>query len=59
MLKGTMQVLTDPETKKRIWRTGDTMFYKKGVDDPDYCVLRFTAAGGRWYRDLHTESFAL
>jgi general stress protein 26 len=59
MLKGTMEVLTDQETKDRIWRTGDTMFYKKGVTDPDYCVLRFTAAGGRYYQDLKTESFEL
>ncbi len=57
MLKGTMQVLTDQETKNRIWRTGDTMFYKKGVTDPDYCVLRFVATGGRYYQDLKTESF--
>ena len=59
MLKGTMAVLTDAETKERIWRTGDTMFYKKGVADPDYCVLRFTATCGRYYRDLKTENFAL
>ena len=59
MLKGTMDVLTDPETKERIWRAGDTMFYKKGVTDPDYCVLRFTATGGRFYRDLKTERFEL
>lgn len=32
-----------------IWRKGDTMFYKKGVTDPDYCVLKFTAEGGRYY----------
>lgn len=59
MLKGTMNVLTDQETKERIWRPGDKMFYKKGVTDPDYCVLQFIAAGGRWYRDLKTESFTL
>ena len=59
MLKGTMNVLTDQETKDRIWRTGDTMFYKKGVTDPDYCVLQFTATGGRYYQDLKTESFEL
>ena len=59
MLKGTMRVLTDPETKERIWRPGDTMFYKKGVTDPDYCVLRFTAESGRYYQDLKTESFTL
>ena len=57
MLKGTMQVLTDQETKDRIWRTGDSMFYKKGVTDPDYCVLQFTANSGRYYQDLKTESF--
>lgn len=57
MLTGTMEVLTDQEIKNEIWRSGDTMFYKGGVTDPDYCVLRFTAQKGRYYRDLHTESF--
>lgn len=52
-----MEVLTDQETKNTIWRKGDTMFYKKGVTDPDYCVLRFTAQSGRYYCDLKTESF--
>jgi general stress protein 26 len=44
MLVGKMEVLTDLETKNMIWRKGDTMFYKKGVTDMDYC-------------DLKTESF--
>ncbi len=57
MLKGKMEVLTDQATKEKIWRRGDTMFYKGGVTDPDYCVLRFTAEGGRFYRDFKTESF--
>ena len=41
MLKGTMEVLTDQKTKEMIWRKGDTIFYKKGVTDTDYCVLSF------------------
>lgn len=57
MLVGKMEVLTDQETKDMIWRKGDTMFYKKGVTDPDYCVLKFTAEGGRYYCDLKTSSF--
>ena len=57
MLKGTMEVLTDQETKNMIWKKGDTMFYKKGVTDSDYCVLKFTATSGRYYCDLKTESF--
>ena len=59
MLKGTMEVLTDQETKEMIWQKGDTIFYKKGVTDPDYCVLKFTAETGRHYRDLKTESFSV
>ncbi len=59
MLKGTMEVLTDQETKDMIWRHGDTIFYKKGVTDPDYCVLKFTAKIGRFYCDLKTESFEI
>lgn len=59
MLTGTMEVLTDQPTKDMIWRRGDTLFYKGGPTDPDYCVLRFTARGGRYYRDLLTESFEL
>lgn len=57
MLKGKMEVLTDQETKSQLWRKGDILFYKKGVTDPDYCVLKFTATSGRYYSDLRTESF--
>lgn len=59
MLKGKMEVLTDQESKNMIWRKGDTRFYKKGVTDSDYCVLKFTAESGRYYCDLKTESFDL
>ena len=57
MLTGTMEVLQDEEIKKEIWRTGDTIYYKQGVTDPDYCVLKFTAIKGRHYCALKTESF--
>ena len=57
MLIGTMEVLTDQDSKTMIWKKGDTLFYKNGVTDPDYCVLKFTANKGRYYCDLKTESF--
>ena len=57
MLSGTMEVLTDQESKDMIWKRGDALFYKGGVTDPDYCVLKFTAVKGRFYCDLKTESF--
>ena len=59
MLVGKMEVLTDQETKNIIWRKGDTIFYKGGVTDPDYCVLKFTAQSGRYYCDLKTEDFEI
>lgn len=52
MLKGAMEVLTDNESKEMIWQEGDTMYYSKGVTDPDYCVLKFTAKEGRFYSNF-------
>lgn len=59
MLTGTMEVLQDAAIKEEIWCTGDTMYYKEGVTDPDYCVLKFTAERGRHYCNLKTESFRM
>ncbi len=56
MLLGKMEVLTDEETKRSVWKKGDSIFYKKGVTDPDYCVLKFNAEKGRYYCDLKTEN---
>lgn len=57
MLKGTMEVMEDAQTKEMIWRDGDTMYYPGGVDDPDYCVLKFTAQSGRYYANFNSENF--
>lgn len=59
MLTGTMEVLEDPETKESIWREGDTMYYKLGPLDPDYCVLKFTAQKGRFYSSFRSEDFSI
>lgn len=59
MLRGTVEVLTDSASKEMIWKEGDTAYYKEGVADPDYCVLKFTAFSGRYYSNFHSESFAI
>lgn len=59
MLIGTMEVHQDQASKQMIWQEGDTMFYKLGVTDPDYSVLKFIAKSARYYCDLHTESVIL
>ncbi len=57
MLKGTMEVLHDKKSKKTIWKDGDEMYYPKGVTDPDYCVLKFTAQNGRYYSNFKSVNF--
>jgi general stress protein 26 len=57
MLTGTMEVLEDAEIKEELWERGDTMYYPKGVTDPDYCVLKFTAISGRYYSNFRSEDF--
>lgn len=58
-LIATVEVLEDGESKRRIWLEGDTMYYPLGVDDPDYCVLKFTAVKGRYYSNFHSEDFTI
>jgi len=57
MLKGTMEVLQDSQTKEMIWHAGDELYYPQGVHDPDYCVLKFTAQNGRYYSNFKSEDF--
>ena len=56
MLKGTVEVMDDSAHKEMIWQAGDTMYYAEGIDDPDYCVLKFTAVSGRFYSNFKSES---
>lgn len=53
---GEMQVCCDQATKDMIWKFGDTLYYKKGVTDPDYCVLKFTCKQAEVYCDFKTET---
>lgn len=46
-LVGIVEVLETLEAKERLWQDGDTIYYKQGATDPDYCVLKFTAKIGR------------
>lgn len=57
LLLGTAEVLEDRESKARLWREGFERYYPLGVEDPDYCVLRFTAERGNYYEMLGNVSF--
>lgn len=59
MLIGYMEVLEDADSKEMIWQEKDTMYYSKGVSDPDYCVLKFVAHEGRYYANFKSETFEI
>jgi general stress protein 26 len=60
MLEGTMEILNDEESKKHVWDNSLKGAYKNGgINDPDFCVLKFTAKSGRYYYWFETESFAI
>jgi len=41
-LVGDVEIVTDMDTKKATWFEGLEEHFAGGLDDPDYCVLRFT-----------------
>lgn len=58
-LIGTVEVLETKEAKEKIWRDGDTLYYREGVTDPDYCVLKFTTIKGRYYSNFKSQDFII
>lgn len=56
---GRMEVCTDQPTKDMVWRIGDKLFYKQGVTDPDYCVLKFKCETAEYYCDFKVETIEL
>ncbi|MDD3173242.1 MAG: pyridoxamine 5'-phosphate oxidase family protein, partial [Herbinix sp.] len=59
MLKGTVEVLEDSDSKEMLWQPGDNIYYPLGVTDPDYCILKFTAQEGRYYNNFKSEDFMI
>ncbi len=49
-LGGQMEILRDRASRERLWEDGCERYYSKGIDDPDYTVLRFTAEWGKYYQ---------
>jgi len=59
LFSGTMEVLEDNEIKKRFWNAGDEKYYSKGVTDPDYCILKFTAETVNYYHSLSNSTLMI
>jgi len=58
-LKGKVTVLQDRKSKELIWKPEDVMYYKDGIDDPDYSVLKFEAISGEYYSNFKVEQFEI
>ena len=58
-IKGTMEVCTDQAIKQRFWKPFFNRFYRKGVTDPDYCILKFTGFEAQWFSSQRTETVNL
>lgn len=54
-IKGHMEVCTDAATKERFWKPFFNRFYRKGVTDPDYCILKFTGFEAQWFSRQKVE----
>ncbi|MFC1921636.1 pyridoxamine 5'-phosphate oxidase family protein [Chloroflexota bacterium] len=59
MLTGTMEVLQDIASRKLLWFYGAEKYYPLGLEDPGYCVLRFTATEVNYYHALENISFEI
>ena len=55
-LVGDVEVITDLAVKKEVWYEGmEEHFQNGGLDDPDYCVLRFTTKRYNLWVDFEGE----
>jgi len=59
MLIGQIEVCTDKAHKHKLWRDGFEIYYPQGMDDPNYCVLKFTAQRGNYYHGLKNYDFSI
>lgn len=59
MLKGTVKILEDQESKDMLWQYGDETYYPKGKNDPNYCVIEFTSILARYCKGYESADIEL
>ena len=59
-MTGTMELVIDKSIKEKYWQNKYKGAYsEKGIDCPDYCVLRFFPKKGRYYSWYNLEDFEI
>ena len=59
MLGGSVEFVDDIRMKKTVWLDWWTKYYQKGVEDPDYTLLRLNPKNARYYYRLKQVNFEL
>ena len=59
MLKGVIEIITDEKFKKKVWQEDWVNYYKHGVNDPDYTVLKMLPKFVKHYHQLRIDEFEL
>ena len=56
MLQGIIEIVDDPDLKKRIWQDSMLRYYPKGHTDPDFIILRLRPKYMKsWYNSRKNE----
>ncbi|MFX0057419.1 MAG: pyridoxamine 5'-phosphate oxidase family protein, partial [Candidatus Heimdallarchaeota archaeon] len=57
MFGGLAEIIEDMKIKQKLWLDWWTRYYKNGVTDPDYTLLRLKPKQGRFYYKLNQVVF--
>ncbi len=57
MFGGEVEVIDDMEVKRKVWLDWWTRYYLKGLDDPDYTLLRLSPKNAKFYYRLNQVQF--
>lgn len=58
-LQGTVEILTDPDSKRQFWVDWFINHFPGGVEDSNYCILKFVANRAVLWVDSQTDEFEL
>ncbi|MFX0004791.1 MAG: pyridoxamine 5'-phosphate oxidase family protein [Candidatus Hodarchaeota archaeon] len=57
MFGGDIEIVDDMAIKREFWLDRSKRYYPKGLEDPDYTILRFKPKSGRFYYKLQQIQF--
>ena len=59
MLTGNAEISYDDDKRQAFWDDNMYYHYPQGPKDPDYMLVKFTAAAGNYYSEKQNEDFVV